>query len=96
MTWFNNHLNWAWLIAFVIGVVLAVIVQTLVLSLGLYDPTVSAVARIIYYLVFLLVLIPASVYVLIKKGRSLWWLLLIGWFSPLWLTNNNKGIPPRG
>jgi hypothetical protein len=71
----------------VIGLVLALIVQILVLSQDPYDPTVSGVAHLIFYLVLLVVLIPASVYVLIRKGRSLWWLLLLGWFSPLWLAN---------
>ena len=87
MKWFNNHLNWTWLIALVIGFFLAIVVQIVVLSQDPYDPTVSGIAHIVFYLGLLVVLIPASVYVLVKKRRSLWWLLLIGWFSPLWLAN---------
>ncbi len=92
MKWFSNHLNWTWLITLVTGLILATIFQILVISQDPYDPTVSDIAHIVYYMVIFLVLIPASVYVLIKKGRSLWWLLLIGWFSPLWLANRKKGI----
>jgi hypothetical protein len=51
----------------------------------------SGVAHVVFYVVLLAVLIPALVYVLIKEGRSLWWLLLIGWFSSLWLANKKLG-----
>ena len=85
--WFNKHLNWTWLIALVIGFILAIVVQIIVHTQDPYDPKISGIAHIVFYLVLLVVLIPASVYVVVKKGKSFWLLLLIGWFSPLWLAN---------
>ena len=35
---------------------------------------------------------PISGWVIIQKGRSLWWLLLAPVFSPLWLTNKKTGV----
>jgi hypothetical protein len=30
-----------------------------------------------------------SVWVIHRKNRSLWWLLMLGWLSPIWLANKN-------
>jgi hypothetical protein len=38
----------------------------------------------------LAILLPLSGWVIKQKGRSLWWILLSGWFSPLWLGNKKR------
>jgi len=62
--------------------------------MGLADPNISedAVGDVagIFGGIFMLVV---SGWVIKQKGRSLWWLLLSGLFSPLWL--NNKKTKPE-
>ena len=61
----------------------------------LADPNISedAVGGVaeIFGSIFMLVV---SGWVIKQKGRSLWWLLLAGWFSPLWLSNKKTKPEP--
>ncbi len=43
-----------------------------------------------FWPIYLIGTIWVSVWVLKQKRRSLWWLLLYGWLSPLWLSNKNN------
>ena len=90
MNWFERHLNWTWLFAYLLSWLLYALVLVV---LALAATFISHLA--IYAVAGLLsssFLLVVSRWVLIQKGRSLWWLLLIGWASPLWL-ENKKGKP---
>jgi len=52
-----------------------------------YDEGILEAIADTYYFI---VIITVSVYVLIRKNRSLAWIFLIGWFSPLWLANKRS------
>jgi len=41
----------------------------------------------IYFVIFSIGFIFVNGWIIWQKGRSLFWLLLMGWFSPLWLEN---------
>jgi hypothetical protein len=75
LKWHERHLHWIW----VFGLVSAYVIMEVVGSIF------EAQADLVGYLVFLAVMLPVSIWVLRRKNRSLWWLLLMGWCSPLWL-----------
>ena len=85
MNWFQRHLNWTyvlgWLLMlvllFILGFVLAVI------DSNISEDALDTIGNLIGGIFMLVV----SGWVIIQKGRSLWWLLMAGWFSPLWLSN---------
>ena len=68
-SWFQRHLNWAWVFAYLIWLPLN-------LSYNIVPQVIGAI-----FLLFV------SGWVIKKKGRSLWWILLTPFFSPLWLKN---------
>jgi len=74
--WFRRHLNWTW----VLGNLFVVVI---LLVIGAEGSEAKTLAQILG----LTVMLPLSGWVIIQKGRSPWWLLLSGLFSPLWLTN---------
>ncbi|MCX5998001.1 MAG: zinc-ribbon domain-containing protein [Chloroflexi bacterium] len=90
--WFQRHLNWTWVLAVffvplilfaLIGFIYWLTYQTW--PVGLFDivlRTLSVVLPILDLIV--------SGWVIKNKGRSLWWILLTGWLSPLWLGNKNR------
>ena len=78
MNWFQRHLNWAWIFVYLVWFVSNAATITTPFSI----PSIIGLA-------FLLVV---SGWVIKQKGRSLWWLLLMPVFSPLWL-KNMKGKP---
>jgi len=96
MNWFQRHLNWTWVIvvlvgSFVIGLVFGLVV-------GLENPyalyTSYGALYWLSYLLSLLLWIIISVWVLRRKNRSLWWLLVflvpfIGWIIFLCLENRS-------
>jgi len=98
MNWFERHLNWtmvlAWLgtlpVAFIAGFIIAMVMVSA-------DPYVSEEALdgagfVTGVIIALVILIPSWGWVLKKKNRSLWWLLLglfvpLGWIVLLCLEN---------
>lgn len=89
--WFKRHLNWTWIFGYgllwilpPLGGILAVVVSPETTEEALYS-----LAGLLYFLVLLVVVLPLSIWVLKKKGRSLWWLLGLGWLTPLWLANKH-------
>ena len=42
------------------------------------------------YLLYFIVMLPTSIWVLRIKNQSMWWLLLMGFFSPLLVPNKGK------
>ena len=88
MSWFERHLNWTMVLAWVGAGVIAFIVGFLA---GLADPYVSEDALGgIGFIIELIVSILVGRWVLRKKNRSMWWLLISG--SPLFLLLSNKGL----
>ena len=84
--WIRRHLNWAWVISVVLVWLVAVFVGICMIWA---EPSVSenAMNGAVYPFCYILWIIISGV-VLKAKGRSLWWILLSGWLSPLWLSNN--------
>lgn len=81
--WFKKHLNWTYLIIWLIGGSLFGGGDTLVETdywLGLIMLWLGVV-----------VLWANAIWVIRRKGRSLWWLALVWAFSPLWLKNKRAG-----
>ncbi len=70
--WFQRHLNWTMVLGYLLANVVSFMLNR-VPPLG----TIAAIA----------IGLPVAAWVISQKGRSLWWLLLSGLFSPLWLTN---------
>jgi tetratricopeptide (TPR) repeat protein len=75
VNWFQRHLNWTWGLAYLLWFVINAYAN---------DPFgiawwLSLVAAIFWLIV--------SGWVIKQKGRSLWWILLTPFFSPLWLKN---------
>jgi len=87
-SWFERHLNWTWVLSYLLVLVGAFVFGLLIFSA---DPNVSedAVGDVaqIFGGIFMAIV---SGWVIKQKGRSLWWILLSGVFSPLWLENRKK------
>ena len=71
MNWFQRHLNWTSVFAYLIWI-----------SLDFSDSVIAWILSGIFLLV-------VSGWVIKRKGRSLWWILLTPVFSPLWLRNKS-------
>lgn len=78
LNWFQRHLNWTWVFAWLIWIPL--------------NASDDLVAQIIGAILLLFV----SGWVIKRKGRSLWWILLTPVFSPLWLRNKRAIIVRAG
>ena len=91
-TWFERHLNWtmvlawvgAWVLSFVIGFFVAVT------SPGLPEESFLAFGTAIDLTVFLAVSIPVGLWVLRKKNRSPAWLLLCWTWFFLLISNKSN------
>ncbi|MCX6001524.1 MAG: hypothetical protein NTY79_03190 [Chloroflexi bacterium] len=85
MGWFKRHLNWTWGISFLLWFCL-LLIQAIVPFRGILLLITGTIDSFILFPAW----IVASVWVLKKKGRSLWWLILTIYGSPLWLSNKSK------
>jgi len=88
--WCKEHLIWTYFLQLFIawGILFTVVLPT-------FKPQVFEAGMAIYMIFFSITFIIVNAWIIWQKGRSLWWLLLIGWFSPLWLTNNNVIKPKK-
>jgi len=89
MEWFKRHLNWTWVFCWLLMVALS---YTYRLVTGLVDQASigGAIACLVCFLLWISSIIfwlVISGWVIKQKGESLWWLLLAGWWSPVWLRN---------
>jgi hypothetical protein len=58
--------------------------------MGALDPDVDADAVSVVAEVFgMSLMLIVSGWIIKKKRRSLWWLLLFGWLSPVWLSSHS-------
>ena len=94
LNWFQSHLNWTYILGYVVVLMLSFIVGFISGTIDPYgyEETIDVVA----YLITFIIMLPMSIWVLKRKNRSLWWLLLAGWFSPLWLGSKSKEIDHEG
>jgi len=76
MNWFRRHLNWTYVLAYLLWFVLNLYADESVVAWWL-----SLVAAILWLVI--------SGWVIKQKGRGLWWLLLSLVGSPLWLKNKS-------
>ena len=87
MSWFERHLNWTMVLAWVGTYVMCFLVGAIVVSV---DPYVSEDAiEAVGFVIGLLAPIPAAYWVLRKKNRSMWWLLLSPSFFFLLIGNKS-------
>ena len=85
MNWFQRHLNWTYVLGWLLTLVLCLILGFVMVMI---DPNISDDdLEVMGNLVGGVIMLVVSGWVIIQKGRSLWWLLLSGCFSPLWLSN---------
>ena len=88
--WFKKHLNWAYVISFA-GMLVICFIMGLVVGLTSPNYTESTVTLLSYLIAFV-IMFPVSLIILKAKHRSLWWIFLAGWFSPLWLANKIRHV----
>ena len=89
MSWFRRHLNWTWILGCVLALVVPPVMLTFVAAVADHPASwedVGAMA-VVAELVGIIIMLVISAWVIRQKGRSQWWLLLCGCFSPLWLSN---------
>ncbi len=86
INWFERHLNWTMVLAWAS---MHLISLAVIFIAGLTDIDVSLLTMA--YIVGLLAPIPVACWVLRKKSRSMWW-LLISW-SYFFLLLSNKSLP---
>ncbi|RJO60669.1 MAG: hypothetical protein C4542_08570 [Dehalococcoidia bacterium] len=103
MNWFEKHLNWTWIFG-----LLAFYLFQVVVGFGYGYVNSSSVANMtqteldtlgygIWLLAIIAVYVPITAWVLRKKGRSLAWILLSGFFFlPLWIGNKRQSIVTQG
>jgi len=100
MSWFRRHLNWTALLALVLAIAASFVAAFAVgFAMGYADPYVSDEALegagyVVGALATLAVLAPSWGWVLRRKNRSLWWLLLalfvpLGWIAMFVLENRS-------
>lgn len=90
MNWFRKHLNWSYMIVLGFCFFVALTIGVVIEFSAPYTP--EETFDTIGYIIWLTIMIPVSIMVLKAKGRSLWWLLLIGWLSPVWLSNKRTFV----
>jgi len=89
MEWFEKHLNWTWAFSWLLMQIISL--TSYVLTISANETSISGAIIIlvsfllsIFSIIFWLVV---SGWVIKQKGESLWWILLSGWWSPVWLRN---------
>jgi amino acid transporter len=90
--WFEKHLNWTW----VIGLISTYVITFFVGLTGAFLGMRYNELKTLILIVFVLLIVGVSIYVLIRKKRNLGWILLVGWLSPLWLSNKRIGQKDLG
>jgi type III secretory pathway component EscS len=98
LNWFQRHLNWTWFLFAVVGTFLLSFVIGLIV--GLTDPYARYISdETLYWLIYLIgiaVELILGAWVLRRKARSLWWLLILfipfGWIVFLCLDNRRELI----
>jgi hypothetical protein len=90
--WFERHLNRTWVLGLVVATLLWLVFIVFVAVEEMEYGVVLSITflrGITFWIVFV-VMFPVSLWVLHRKGRSLLWVLLAHWGSPLWLSNRSE------
>jgi len=89
VNWFERHLNWTMVLAWVGTLFVIWIIAALMLLADPYvsEDTLSGTG----FVIGLLAPIPAGYWVIRKKNRSMWWLLIL--WSYFFLLVSNKSLP---
>lgn len=87
MNWFQRHLNLTWVLGY--PVTLGVMLYITEFIMGGAGGGYST-ARDVIGGVAVVIMLGVSAWIIHQKGRSLWWILLAGHLSPLWLENKRK------
>ena len=91
INWFERHLNWTMVLAWVSMYVIAVIAGLL---LAITNSYISEDAlQGIGFVIGLMITLPPGYWVLKKKNRSMWWLLIAG--SPFFLLLQNRSLAQK-
>ena len=102
VSWFERHLNWTWLFGLIGFYVLQYVIGY---SYGTFNA--SSVSNMtqndlndfsygVWLLSIVMVYVPITIWVLLKKGRSWGWIFLSGFFLlPLWIGNKKNIKLPR-
>jgi len=101
LNWFERHLNWSavlsWLALYPITFVAGYILGLIVIGVDPYmsDEALEGLAYLVGIVVALAWILPTNGWILKRKSRSLWWLLIlfvpIGWIIFLCLENKSGG-----
>ena len=89
MNWFQRHLNWTFVFSTFPWCVLGIMTFFISMWISIVNINNDPLVIMLRIACFIPMLIIGG-WVIKKKGRSLWWILLIGWLSPLWLGNKNR------
>jgi hypothetical protein len=99
LNWFEKHLNWtavlSWIalypIYFIVGFIFALIIYSV--DPFISEESVDAFSYLLSFIVVLAWILPTNGWILRRKKRSLWWLLMlfvpIGWIVFLSLENQS-------
>jgi hypothetical protein len=79
--WFQRHLNWTWVLAYPAAWVLILI------GVGLDSIFNTKVMSMVALISIVILFLTVSIWVIVMKGRSVLWILLVSIWSPLWLEN---------
>jgi len=79
MNWSERHLNWIYILSHILWFLVILIFWNII----------SDTVKLLLYGIIIL---PLAIWILKKKNRSLWWVILFGWFSPMWLSNKSWKI----
>ena len=87
--WFKRHVNLAYILTFVISLGAGFVAG---FAFRYFDPFAdNATLTVTVGLTSIVFSLIIAGWVINQKGRSLWWILLAGIFSPVWLANYNEG-----
>jgi hypothetical protein len=93
MKWFKKHLNWTWVFSWLLMQVIGLTSYWLIISghtsIGgiVTDAGLISLLLLIFSFIFLLVI---SGWVIKQKGQNLAWIILVAYWSPVWLRNKNN------
>lgn len=93
MSWFKRHLNWSYLIGFVVLYFGCFFVGGFMGGMGgMSDEAIMEMNAALDNTYLLVSLLIVSAIVIKAKKQSLWWLLLMFQLSPLWIANKSEGV----
>lgn len=81
-SWFGSYI--------ITGMIFFLFALLMPIDTNLDDPVFEPIFAIMVLVPMILIDLPVSIAVLKIKHRSMWWMLLFLWYSPLWLSDSKK------